>query len=80
MLQEILSAPETAGGLNSRSGTGAEEAPVVIPSPEAKAGGPVPSWCTNRNNSYCTYSWNWMTRCCNPSYISPGAYCPAICE
>jgi hypothetical protein len=50
------------------------------PLPEPKAGGPVPSWCTNRNDSWCTYGWNWMTRCCYPTYISPGAYCPTICE
>ena len=51
-----------------------------VPLPEAKAGGPVPSWCTNRNSSYCTYAWNWGTRCCYPSYISPGAFCPEVCE
>lgn len=50
------------------------------PRPELKAGGPVPSWCANRTNSYCTYSWDWMNRCCNATYISPGAYCPSICE
>jgi hypothetical protein len=80
LLQEIFSAPETAGDPNSGSDTGDEEVPVVVPRPEAKVGGPVPSWCTNRNNNYCTYAWDWMNRCCNPSYIAPGAYCPGICE
>ena len=47
---------------------------------EPKAGGTPPSWCANRSDSYCTYAWQWTTRCCYPTYISPGAYCPTICE
>lgn len=54
--------------------------PVFVEAQQLKAGGPTPSWCSSRTNSYCTYAWNWMTRCCYPTYISPGAYCPQICE
>ena len=59
-------------------GGGLEQASLHFPEP--RAGGPVPSWCTNRSDSYCTYAWNWGTRCCYPTYVSPGAYCPEICE
>jgi hypothetical protein len=40
----------------------------------------IPTWCSNRNNNYCTYGWNWMTRCCYPTYTQPGALCETICE
>lgn len=52
---------------------------LAVPAAQA-VGGVAPSWCTGRTNSYCTYTWDWMNRCCNPSYIAPGAYCPSICE
>lgn len=35
--------------------------------------------CERRNSSYCTYSWNCDHGCCQPIWISPGAYCPWIC-
>jgi hypothetical protein len=52
---------------------------LIVPTAQA-AGGPVPSWCTNRNSPSCVYTWNWMTLCCNPTRSLPGAYCPQICE
>ncbi|MEA2599642.1 MAG: hypothetical protein QOF89_634 [Acidobacteriota bacterium] len=80
LLQQIFSEPERAGDLKSGSNMGGERVSGMIPRPEPKFGSPAPSWCTNRNNNYCTYAWDWTTRCCNPSYIEPGAYCPALCE
>jgi hypothetical protein len=41
---------------------------------------PIPTWCSNRNNNYCTYGWNALSRCCYPTYTQPGAYCDAVCE
>ena len=38
------------------------------------------TWCSNRNNNYCTYGWEWTTRCCYPTYTQPGALCETICE
>ena len=53
----------------------------VIPAPEWKGpGSTIPTWCSNRNNSYCTYGWAWTTRCCYPTYTQPGALCETICE
>lgn len=72
----VLSAPAAAPSAFEQIFT----RPETAPRPEPKVGGTTPTWCTNRNSSYCTYSWDWMARCCNPSYTAPGAYCPAICE
>jgi hypothetical protein len=81
LLQEILSEPQRAGDVKFGNDTDDQRVPgEVLSRPEVKAGGPVPSWCTNQTNNYCTYTWDWMNRCCNPSYIAPNAYCPSICE
>ena len=53
---------------------------VVIPASEWKVGGRTPAWCSNRTNSYCTYAWDWMSRCCYATYTRPGALCETICE
>lgn len=39
----------------------------------------TPTWCKNRNNSYCTYGWNRVTGCCYATYTAPGADCPSLC-
>jgi hypothetical protein len=36
--------------------------------------------CAHADNSFCTYAWNKLTRCCNPTFIAQGAYCPQLCE
>lgn len=41
---------------------------------------PIPTWCSNRNNNYCTYGWNAASRCCYATYTQPGAYCEMLCE
>lgn len=52
--------------------------PLVPMFVEAQSG-PSPTWCSDRTNNYCTYAFSKLTRCCYPTYISPGAYCPQIC-
>ena len=51
-----------------------------LPLPEAKFIISPPAWCTDRNSSYCTYAWDWATRCCYPTRIYPGFFCPGACE
>lgn len=53
----------------------------LTPAPVPLISTTPPSWCTARTSNYCTYNgWNRQTRCCYATYISPGAYCPTICE
>ena len=44
--------------------------------------GPIlsgPQWCQDRNNQYCSYSWDFANYCCRGSVIIPNSYCPDIC-
>lgn len=56
---------------------GPQQGPILFPEPVERM---TPTSCAIRNNSYCTYSWDRIDRCCYATYIAPGATCPNICE
>ena len=38
-----------------------------------------PAWCQNRNNQYCSYTWDFANACCRGQVIIPNSWCPDIC-
>ena len=53
------------------------EAPAWMTSGLVLSSGP--QWCTDRNNQYCSYSWDRANACCRGTAIIWNSYCPDIC-